>query len=162
MTYVQTIMSLNEVIFRLHAVMSLHAVSTTNEEDILLLQDMYNTLLACEMDADYAFVDNKEEEDGGGHCNELLDELELREASILRRMAKKCADLTTLREKMRHLGRTIKVEGSDRSARHWQSKLKNLRQSLKKSDELHMSVGGHCSWVEVEVGCSTRQRRTDW
>ena len=29
------------------------------------------------------------EEDGAGHCNELLDELELREVSILRRMAKK-------------------------------------------------------------------------
>ena len=36
-------------------------------------------------------------------CTELLDELELRELSVLRRMAKKGADLTQLRAKVRNL-----------------------------------------------------------
>ena len=40
------------------------------------------------MDADEASADNEEKEDGAGHCNKLLDKLELREVSILRRMAK--------------------------------------------------------------------------
>ena len=89
-------------------------------------QDMQDTLRACEMDADKASADNEEEKDGAGHCNELLDELELWEVSILRRMAKKWANPTQFRKKVRRLGRTAEVEGSDGSARHRQSKLKNL------------------------------------
>ena len=46
------------------------------------------------MDTDEASADSEEEEDGVGHCNELLDELELREVGILWRMAKKWADPT--------------------------------------------------------------------
>ena len=52
-------------------------------------QDMQDTLRACEMDADEASADNEEEEDGAGHCNDLLNELEIWEVSSLRRMAKK-------------------------------------------------------------------------
>lgn len=63
--------------------------TAANEEDILLLQDMQDTILACEMDADDASADIEEEKNGGGHCNELLDELEFREVTILRHMAQK-------------------------------------------------------------------------
>ena len=71
------------------------------------------------MDSDDTFVNIKEEEeDGGVYCNELLDELELREVNILRRMAKKCVDPAWLREKVRHLGQTAELEGGDGSARH--------------------------------------------
>lgn len=134
-----------------------------DEEDILLSQDMQDTLRACEMDADEASADSEEADIGVGHRNELLDELELREVSILRRMAQKGADPTQLREKVRCLGRTAEVEGGDGSARLRQSKLKNLRRSLKKSDELHTSSGGQRLWVEVdEAGCPTGIHRPDW
>jgi hypothetical protein len=64
---------------------------------------------------------------------------------------------------VRPLGWTAEVEGGDGSARHQQSKLKNLRRSLKKNDEMHISDGDHRSWVEVnEAGYSTWQRRPDW
>ena len=79
---------------------------------------MQDTLRACEMDADEASADNEEKEDGAGHCNKLLDKLELREVSILRRMAKEWADPTQLRKKVRHLGRMAEVEGGDGSAMH--------------------------------------------
>lgn len=59
------------------------------EEDILLSQAMQDHLLACEMNVDDASAECTENDDGAGHCNELLDELELRKISILRRMAKK-------------------------------------------------------------------------
>ena len=94
------------------------------------------------MDADEVSVDGEEEEDGARYCNELLDELELRKVSMLRRMAKKKADPTQLCKKVRRLGRMAEVEGGDGSARHRQSKLKNLRRTLMKSDELHTSTGG--------------------
>ena len=55
--------------------------------------------------------------------------------SILRRMAQKGANPTGIREKVRRLGRTTALEGGDGSARHQQSKLKNMRRSTKKSDE---------------------------
>ena len=55
----------------------------------MLSQDMQDTLRVCEMDADEASVDSEKEDNGARHCNELLDELELQEVSILRRMAKK-------------------------------------------------------------------------
>ena len=79
---------------------------------------MQDTLQACKMDVDEASADNEEEEDGVWHYNELLIELELREVSILRHIALKKADPIQLREKVRHLGRTAKVEGSDKNARH--------------------------------------------
>ena len=133
------------------------------EKDILLSQNMQDVLLACEMDADDASADMKEEEEGGRNCNELLDELELREVSILRRMAKKSVDLTGIREKVRHLGGSADLEGGDGSARHRQSKLKNIRRSMKKNDEGHMSGSEHRSWVEVDgVGCPTGVRRPNW
>ena len=62
-------------------------VQSSRKKDILLSQNMQDVLHACEIDADDASADMGEEEDGGGNCNELLDELELREVSILRRMA---------------------------------------------------------------------------
>jgi hypothetical protein len=78
-------------------------------------------------------------------------------------MAKKNTDPTELREKVRCLGRTAKVKGDDGGARHRQSKIKNLRRSLKKSDEMLMSAGGYRSWVEVdEAGCLTGQGKPDW
>lgn len=67
---------------------------------------MQDTLRACEIISEDEEAYSKEEEAGGsrhGHCNELLDELELREVSILRHMAKKCADPSELREKVRKL-----------------------------------------------------------
>ena len=137
--------------------------TAAEEEDILLSQNMRDVLHACEVDADDASADMGEEEDGGGNCNELLDELELRQLSILQRMAQKGADPTHIREKVRRLGRTADLEGGDGSTRHRQSKLKNMRRSMKRSDEGHMSGSGHRSWVEVdEVGCPTGVRRPDW
>ena len=76
-------------------------------------QDMQNTLRACEMDADEASADSEEEQDGIGHCNELLDELELREVSILRRMVQKRAVPIQIREKVHRLGRTAEARGID-------------------------------------------------
>lgn len=58
------------------------------------MQDMQDTLFTCEMDANDAYAISEEEEDGGGQRNKLVDELELREVSILRRMAQKDADRT--------------------------------------------------------------------
>ena len=63
--------------------------STVADEDILLSQAMQDTLLACEMDVDDVLVECEDSKDGGGHCNELLDELELREVNILWCMAQK-------------------------------------------------------------------------
>ena len=85
--------------------------TAVNENDILLSQDMQDTLLTYEMDTDDASADMEEEEDGGGNCNEL------REISILRRLAPKGADPTGIRKKVRRLGRTAVLEGSDGSAR---------------------------------------------
>ena len=142
---------------------SRHKKSTVADEDILLSQAMQDTLLACEMDAEDVLAECEESEDGGGHCNELLDELELREVSILRRMAQKGADPTELREKVRRLGRPHDVEGGDGSVRQRQSKMKSLRRSLKKSDELHSSSGHQRMWVDVdEAGCPTGCHRPDW
>ena len=124
---------------------------------------MQDILRAYEMNADKASVDSNEEEDGAGHCNELLGELELRKVSIMRRMAKKWADPTQLREEVHRLGRTAEVEGSDGSPRHQHAKLKNLRWSLKKSDELHTSTSGQHLWVDVdEARCPTRIHIPDW
>ena len=137
--------------------------STVADEDILLLQAMQDTLLASKMDADYASAECEESEDGGGYCNELLDELELREVSILQRMAQKRASPTQLREKVRRLNWTAEVESGNRSTQHRQSKLKNLRWSLKKSDKLHSSTGSQRLWVDVdEAGCPTGCYRSDW
>ena len=132
------------------------------DEDILLSQNMQDVFLACEMNADDASADMEEEEDGGGNCNKLLNELELREVSILRRMAQKGVDPTGIREKVRRLGRTADLKGGDGSARHRQSKLKNMRRSMKRSDEGHMSGRGNRLWVEVdEVGFPTCVRMPD-
>ena len=49
--------------------------TTADEEDIMLSQDMQDIFLACKMDTDNASANKEEEEDGGGHCNELLDKL---------------------------------------------------------------------------------------
>ena len=137
--------------------------TAADEDDILLSQNMQDVLFACEMYADDASADMEEEEDGGGYCNELLDELELLEVSILRRMAQKGGDPIGIREKVCRLGGTANLEGGDGSARHRQSKLKNMRRLMKKSDEGHMSGSGHRSWVEVdEVGCPTCVRMLDW
>ena len=78
-------------------------------------------------------------------------------------MAQKGVDPTRIREKVRRLGRTAELEGGDGSARHRQSKLKNLWRSMKKRDELHMNASGHRSWVKIdEGGCPIGQRRPDW
>ena len=93
----------------------------------MLSQDTQDTLITCEMDADKTLT-----------YNELLNDLELREISILRRMANKKTDPIHLREKVRNLGRTPEVEGDDHGdgrARHRQSQLKLLRRILKKSDK---------------------------
>lgn len=62
--------------------------TVADEKDILISQAMQDLLLACEMDVDDASTKCAENDDDAGHCNELLDELELRKISILRRMAK--------------------------------------------------------------------------
>ena len=135
-------------------------VETADEENILLSQDIQDTLRTCEMDADEASADG---EDDAEYYNKLLDELELQEVSILRRIAKKEADPTQLCDKVHRLGRMAEVEGGDGSARHRQSKLKNLRRSLKKSDEVHTSTGSRCSWVDVnEAECPTGIHRSNW
>lgn len=97
--------------------------TVADEEDILLLQVMQDTLLACEDYVDDASA-YYEEGDGAKHRNELLDELELGKVKILRRMAQKAADPTQLREKVRILGRRAEVKSGDGSTRHRQSKLK--------------------------------------
>ena len=64
---------------------------------------------------------------------------------------------------MRRLSLTAKVEGDDGGGRQRQSKLKNLRRSVKKDDDEYMGVGGQRLWMEVnEVGFPTGQRRSDW
>ena len=98
--------------------------TVADEEDILLLQVMQDTLLACEDYVDNASAYYEEEGDGAKHRNELLDELELGKVKILRRMAQKAADPTQLREKVRILGRRAEVKSGDESTRHRQSKLK--------------------------------------
>ena len=98
--------------------------AVADEEDILLLQVMQDTLLACKDYVDDASAYYEEEGDDAKHRNELLDELELGEVKILRRMAQKAAVPTQLREKVRILGRRAEIKSGDGSARHRQSKLK--------------------------------------
>ena len=121
----------------------------------MLSQDTQDTIITCEMDTDETSM-----------YNELLNELELREISILRRMANNKVDPIYLREKVRNLGRAPEVEGDDRGdgrARHRQSQLKLVRHILKKSDERDTNVGGGRLWVDVdEAGCPTGQHRFDW
>ena len=137
--------------------------TVVDEEAISLLQDVQDTPLACEMDADDASAENVEEKDGAWHCNKLLDELELCKISILWQMAKEWAHLTHLRGKVRRPARTAVCEGGDKTAWHRQSKLKNLRRSLKKRDELHIGTGGQRSWIGVdEARCPTWFHRPDW
>jgi hypothetical protein len=98
-----------------------------------------------------------DEDDGGqqGEANtEFLDELELRQLSVLRRMAQKGADPTHLRERVRNL----------EASPHRQSKLKNLRRNIKKSDNIDLGTAeGSRMWVEVDqVGCPTGLHRPDW
>ena len=90
-------------------------------------------------------------------------ELELRQLVILREMAQEGNNPTGLRDQVRRLGITAEVEEDDRGGRQRQSKLKNLRRSVKKADDEYMGAGGQRSWVEVnELGFSTGQRRPDW
>ena len=87
-------------------------------------------------------------------CTELLDELELRELSVLRWMAKKGADPTQLRAKVRNLEALL----------HRQSKLKTLRRNMNKNKGRDSSIDGAGRlWVEVDdEGCPTGAHRFDW
>ena len=55
-----------------HVQLSRKKSTAAEEEDILLLQDMQDVLLACEMDADDASADMEKEEDGGGTATSFL------------------------------------------------------------------------------------------
>ena len=92
--------------------------TVAHEEDILLLQAIQDTLLACEDDVDDASTTCEEEGDGAEHRSELLMELDLREVSILRRMVQKTADPIQLREKVHSFGRTTEVKSGEERARH--------------------------------------------
>ena len=137
---------------------STRLTSTTDmEEDNLFSEDMQDTPLGPEWEEDEEEDYSADEDDDGPEgepCTELLDELELRQLSVLRRMATKGADPTRLRETVREL----------EASPHRQSKLKNLRRNLKKSDDRDSSIGGGGRlWVHVdEGGCPTGLRRPDW
>ena len=81
--------------------------STTDVEDKNLLSPGFqDTLQRPEWeDAKEEHYHEYNDDDGPAdeQCTELLDELELRELSVLRRMAKKGADPTQLRAKVRNL-----------------------------------------------------------
>lgn len=71
---------------------------------------MHDTLIGAEWNNNNEEKYSAKEEEGGSSdkpCNELFDELELQEVSILRRMAKKGVDLTQLREEVRKLNYII-------------------------------------------------------
>jgi hypothetical protein len=137
---------------------SARLTTTTNvEDDNVFSEDIQETPLGPEWEEDgEEDYSSPEDDDGpqGEPCTELEDELELRQLSVLRRMAKKGADPTRLRETVREL----------EASPHRQSKLKNLRRNLKKSDDRDSSVGsGGRLWVHVdESGCPTGLRRPDW
>jgi hypothetical protein len=134
-----------------------------DEEDLLLSPGLQHTLDECELDADDSFVHNSQEEVAGGPNKRLLMELELRQLDILKQMAEEGSNPIGLRDQVRRLGLTAQVEGGNGGGLQRQSKLKNLRRSVKKGDDEYVGASGHRSWVEVnELGFPTGQRRPDW
>ena len=134
-----------------------------DKEYLLMSLDMQFTLDQCELDADDSFANNEQVEVVGSLHKKFLMELELRQLTILRQMAQEGNNPTGLRDQVRRLSLTAKVEGDDGGGRQRQSKLKNLRRSVKKDDDEYMGVGGQRLWMEVnEVGFPTGQRRSDW
>lgn len=126
-------------------------------DENLLSPGLQDTLLWSEgeEDAEEEQYTKYEDDDGPAEqCTKLLDELELGELSVLRRMAKKGADPTELRQKVRNL----------ESSPHRQSKLKTLRRNMKRTDNRDSSSsGGGRMWVQVdERGCPTGAHRPDW
>jgi hypothetical protein len=94
------------------------------------------------------YTEDEEEEAPPEQCTELLDEIELRELGVLRRMAQKGADPTELRKKVQNL----------KASPHRQSKLKDLRRNMKRTRDKEPTL-----WVEVDDGgCPTGARRPDW
>lgn len=116
--------------------------STTDGEDESLLRS------EAEEEAEEEQSTEDEEEAPPEQCTELLDEIELRELGVLRRMAQKGADPTELRKKVQNL----------KASPHRQSKLKNLRRSMKRTGDKELKF-----WVEVDDGgYPTGAHRSDW
>jgi hypothetical protein len=139
------------------------AESTRVRRRVVMDEDNRQTELSGDTLEEEEWARNDEEEycadedDGGQHGEantEFLDELELRQLSVLQRMAEKGADPTHLRERVRNL----------EASSHRQSKLKNLRRTIKKSDNIDLgTAGGSRMWVEVDqAGCPTGLHRPDW
>ena len=133
--------------------------STTDVEDENLLSTGFQDTFQrpkWEEEAGEEHYREYDDDDGPAdeQCTELLDELELRELSVLRRMAKKGADSTQLRAKVRNL----------EASPHRQSKLKTLRRNMNRNKGKDSSIDGAGRlWVEVDDGgCPTGAYRPDW
>ena len=133
--------------------------STTDVEDKNLLSLGFQDILQrheWEEEAGEEHYREYDDDDGPAdkQCTELLDELELRELSVLRRMAKKGANPTQLRSKVRNL----------EASPHRQSKLKTLRRNMNRNKGRDSSIDSAGRlWVEVDDGgCPIGAHRHDW
>lgn len=78
--------------------------------DIVLFKDTEDAMIGEDLEGDSENDCSAEEEEhcpSAEPCTDVLDELELREVGILKRLAKKCSDPEQLREKTRKLSRTM-------------------------------------------------------
>ena len=137
---------------------TMNTSKTDMEDENLLSPGFQDTLQRPEWEEEAGEEHYREYNDNDGpadkQCTELLDELELRKLSVLRRMAKKDANRTQLRAKVWNL----------EASPHRQSKLKTLRRNMNRNKGKDSSIDGAGRlWVEVDDGgCPTGAHRPDW